>query len=80
MGMMVAGWAGESKPERPNVLFIAVDDLNNWVGCMDGHPNAETPNIDRLADRGVLFTNAHCQAPLCGPSRASLFSGLLPST
>ena len=69
-----------SKPKRPNVLFIAVDDLNNWVGCMNGHPNAKTPNIDRLADRGVLFTNAHCQAPLCGPSRASLFSGLLPST
>ena len=65
---------------RPNVLMIAVDDLNDWVGCMGGHANAKTPNIDRLASQGILFTNAHCQAPICGPSRASLFSGLLPST
>lgn len=67
-------------PERPNILFIAVDDLNDWLGCMDGHPNAKTPNMDKLADQGVLFTNAHCQAPLCGPSRASLMTGLRPST
>lgn len=65
---------------RPNVLFIAIDDLNDWIGCLKGHPNALTPNIDRLATRGVLFSNAHCQAPICGPSRASLFTGLLPST
>src|SRR5262245_48137969 len=58
--------------ERPNVLFIAVDDLNDWVGCLGGHPQARTPNIDRLARRGTLFTNAHCQAPLCNPSRTSL--------
>ncbi len=73
----------ENKPkkiERPNVLFIAVDDLNDWLGCMDGHPNAKTPNMDKLASQGVLFTNAHCQAPLCGPSRASLMTGLRPST
>jgi arylsulfatase A-like enzyme len=66
--------------ERPNVLFLAVDDLNDWVGCMGGHPDARTPNIDRLASRGTLFSNAHCQAPICGPSRASLMSGLYPST
>lgn len=64
----------------PNVLFIAIDDLNTWLGCMDGHPNAKTPNLDRLAARGTLFTNAHCQAPICGPSRASLMTGLRPST
>lgn len=64
----------------PNVLFIAIDDLNDWIGCMNGHPNAKTPNIDRLATQGTLFTNAHCQAPICGPSRASLMSGLRPST
>ena len=63
-----------------NVLFIAIDDLNDWVGCMNSHLNARTPNIDRLSDQGVLFTNAHCQAPLCGPSRASLMTGLRPST
>lgn len=64
----------------PNVLFIAVDDLNNWLGCLKGHPNSKTPNIDRLAASGVLFSNAHCQAPLCGPSRASIMTGLRPST
>ncbi len=71
---------GETPRARPNVLFIAIDDLNDWVGCLDGHPNAKTPNIDSLAERGVLFTNAHCQAPICGPTRASLFTGLYPAT
>ncbi|HYG77034.1 MAG TPA: sulfatase [Planctomycetota bacterium] len=66
--------------ERPNVLFIAVDDLNDWIGCVKGHPQARTPNIDALAARGTLFTNAHCQAALCNPSRASLLTGLRPST
>ena len=65
--------------ERPNVLFIAVDDLNDWIGCMKGHPQALTPNMDRLAARGVLFTNAHCAAPACNPSRAAIFSGRMPS-
>ncbi len=70
----------ESNQSQPNVLFIAVDDLNDWLGCMNGHPNTKTPNIDKLASQGILFTNAHCQAPLCGPSRASLMTGLRPST
>jgi arylsulfatase A-like enzyme len=63
---------------KTNVLFIAVDDLNDWVGCLKGHPQALTPNMDRLAARGVLFTNAHCAAPACNPSRAAVFSGLMP--
>ncbi len=62
----------------PNVLFIAVDDLNDWVGFLDGHPQVRTPNMDRLAERGIVFSNAHCAAPLCGPSRAALFSGRQP--
>jgi len=65
---------------RPNVLFIAIDDLNDWIGCLGGHPDVKTPNLDRLANRGVLFTNAHCSAPACNPSRASLMTGILPST
>ncbi len=65
---------------KPNYLFIAVDDLNDWVGALKGHPQVKTPNIDRLAKRGVLFTNAHVQSPLCNPSRASLLSGLRPSS
>ena len=64
---------------RLNVLFIAVDDLNDWIGCLGGHPQALTPNMDRLAARGVLFTNAHCAAPACNPSRAAVFSGRMPS-
>ena len=75
---------GVSQPaiadERPNVLFVAIDDLNDWVGCLGGHPQAKTLNIDRLAARGMLFTNAHCNASLCNPSRASVMTGTLPST
>ena len=66
--------------EKPNVLFIAVDDLNDWIGVMGGHPQAKTPHMDRLASRGVLFSNAHCQSPVCNPSRASLMTSLYPST
>jgi len=67
-------------PSPPNVLFIVIDDLNDWVGCLGGHPQARTPNIDALAARGTLFANAHCQAPLCNPSRSSVMTGLRPST
>lgn len=66
--------------KQPNVLFIAVDDLNDWVGFLQGHPDTRTPNMDRLAKMGTVFSNAHCQATICAPSRASLFSGLLPSS
>ena len=66
--------------EQPNILLIAIDDLNDWIGCMGGHPQAKTPNIDRLAQRGILFNNAHCQSPVCNPSRASMMTGLYPET
>ncbi len=67
------------KPKRPNVLFLISDDLNNFLGCYDD-PRAETPNIDRLAARGVLFERAYCQFPLCGPSRNSMLTGLYPNS
>jgi len=66
--------------DRPNVLFIAVDDLNDWVGCLGGHANAKTPSIDRFAASGVLFEQAYGPAPLCSPSRTSIMTGLRPST
>ena len=65
---------------NPNVLFIAVDDLNNWISPIMNFSNVKTPNFERLASMGVTFTNAHVQAPLCGPSRASVMTGLRPST
>ena len=65
---------------KPNILFIAIDDLNDWVGPLKGHPQVQTPHMDRLAARGTVFTNAHCQAPICNPSRTSLMTGLRPST
>lgn len=72
--------ADEVPARRPNVVMIVVDDLNDWVGCLGGHPQVRTPHLDRLARRGVLFANAHCQAPICTPSRNSVLSGRFPST
>ena len=67
-----------AKPEsvHPNILFISMDDLNDWIGCMGGHPQAKTPNIDRLAASGVLFSNAHCPSPSCNPSRTAIMTGI----
>ncbi|MEM7599829.1 MAG: sulfatase-like hydrolase/transferase, partial [Verrucomicrobiota bacterium] len=66
---------------RPNVLFLVVDDMKDWVNCLGGYEGTvHTPNIDRLAARGTLFTNAHCPSPKCAPSRAAVMTGLMPST
>ena len=70
--------ASAADPRKPNVLFIAVDDLNAWVGHLGKNPQTLTPNIDRLAKMGVTFTHAYCAAPVCNPSRAALMSGLRP--
>ena len=76
--------AAEGQPAKPaakpNVLFIAVDDLNHWVGHLGRNKQAKTPNIDRLAAMGVTFANAQCAAPVCNPSRAALLSGKRPGT
>lgn len=91
---LLAGLAVSATPTRDHVLLITIDDLNDWIGCLsdkdapakdgrltgEGHPQASTPHLDRLAKRGVLFSNAHCQAPICRPSRTSFMSGLRPTT
>ena len=71
----------EGASPKPNVLFLCVDDMKDWVNCLGGYEGqVRTPNIDRLARRGVLFTNAHCVSPKCAPSRAAILTGLRPST
>jgi len=70
----------EVAQDKPNVLFISVDDLNDWTGISKGHPDVKTPNLDRLAKRGVYFTNAHASVAVCTPSRLSVLSSLSPVT
>lgn len=72
--------AAASAAGKPNVLFVAIDDQNDWIGPLGGHPLVKTPHLDRLARRGTTFLNAHVQAPLCNPSRTSLMLGLRPTT
>lgn len=64
--------------QKPNILFISIDDLNDWIEPLGGHPQAKTPNMTRLAASGVLFDNAHCPAPACNPCRTSIMTGLSP--
>ena len=64
--------------DKPDILFIAIDDLNDWVGVLGGHPQTKTPNIDALAARGMLFTNAHTPAAACLPARTAILSGMSP--
>jgi len=66
--------------EKPNVLFICIDDLNDWTGFLGGHPDAKTPQLDGLASESVVFSRAFCPAPACNPSRASIMTGIRPST
>lgn len=66
--------------ERPNVLFLAVDDMNDWIGSLGATPRAITPNLDKLAARGVNFSNAHTPGVYCAPARAAIFSGQFAST
>ncbi len=79
-GALASSVPGASRNSPPNVLFIAIDDQNDWIGHLGGHPLAKTPHLDRLAARGTSMLNAHCNAPLCNPSRTSLMLGLRPTT
>jgi arylsulfatase A-like enzyme len=72
----MTGGCASNDARKPNVLFIAVDDLNDWVGCMGGHPAAQTPNIDRLARQGCLFSQAYTPVPYCKPARGNVMTGL----
>ncbi len=66
--------------DKPNVLFIAIDDMNGNINLLDTTYHIRTPNLERIAERGILFTNAFCNSPACNPSRASILSGLYPSS
>ncbi len=80
LGLLSAPYPVQGQTDRPNVLFIAIDDLNDWTGALKGNPQARTPHMDKLASKGMVFTNAHCAAPACGPSRSALMTGMRPST
>ena len=69
--LLLSCLAPADQARKPNVLFLAVDDMNDWLGCMGTSPSAITPNLDKLANRGVLFTNAHTAGVYCAPSRAA---------
>ncbi|WP_452228503.1 MULTISPECIES: sulfatase [unclassified Lacinutrix] len=64
--------------KKPNVILIVVDDLNDYTGFLGGHPQVKTPHMDALAAEGTVFTNAHTNAPICAPSRASMLTGIYP--
>ena len=77
--ILLACSSEEVEKKEYNVLFLVSDDMNDWIGCLEGHPDAITPNIDRLAKRSMLFQNAYCPAPICNPTLKSLVSILSTS-
>lgn len=79
-GLVALALAAITHAAPPNILMIALDDLNDWVGPLGGHPQVQTPHMDRLAARGTVFANAHCQTPLCNSSRTSLITGRRPGS
>src|SRR5512137_3074010 len=80
LAALFVSFASAAESKKPNVLFIAIDDLRDWVGYLHHNEQTVTPNIDRLAKMGTAFTRSYCAAPVCNPSRAALMSGMRPST
>jgi len=80
VGVLALFTSFASSAEKPNILMIAIDDQNDWIGYLEGHPDVKTPHIDALAKTGTAFTNAHCQSPLCNPSRTSLMLSKRPGS
>ena len=78
VGIFSAQSVQAASAERPSVLFLNIDDWNDWNSVLDGHPQAITPNLERFAARSITFTRAICSSPVCFPSRTSIFSGLHP--
>jgi arylsulfatase A-like enzyme len=80
LATLISSLSAAEQARKPNVLFIAIDDLRDWVTYFGRNAQTRTPNLDRIAARGVAFSRAYCAAPVCNPSRAALMSGLRPST
>ena len=77
---LLASCNSNETQQKPNVLFISIDDLNDWTGFLAGHPDALTPNLDKLASNSMVFSSAYCPSPACNPSRTSIMTGIRPST
>lgn len=80
IGLGLISLSGAEKPARPNVLFISVDDLNDWIEPLGGHSQAKTPHFTRLAAQSVTFARNYCPSPGCNPSRSATMTGVHPST
>ena len=80
VAFVLAAGVLSAQEDRPNVIFISIDDLNDWVGVYGGHPQTKTPHIDRFAKQAMIFRNASCPGPVCGPAPSALLSGFMPST
>lgn len=80
LAALVLALTNLAQEQRLNIVMISIDDLNDWVGVYGGHPQVKTPNIDKLAEKAMVFQNASCPAPVCGPSRSALLSGFMPAT
>jgi len=79
LGLAAVSYSQIASGDRPSVLFLNIDDWNDWNSVLDGHPQAITSNLERFAARSVTFTRAICSSPVCFPSRTSIFSGLHPA-